>query len=47
MGESKVCDTDTFWKQEESVGTLVTSADLCGEPWLLWVQGETLSSRKQ
>jgi hypothetical protein len=40
------CDTDakTFWKQEEASGTLVTSADLCDEPWSLWIQGEKLSS---
>jgi hypothetical protein len=39
------CNTDakTFWKQEEEIGTLVTSTDLCDEPWSLWIQGEKLS----
>jgi hypothetical protein len=29
------CDTDakTFWKKEEASCTLVTSTDLCDEPW--------------
>jgi hypothetical protein len=36
------CDTyaNAFWKKEEAVGTLVTSTDLCDEPWSLWIQGE-------
>jgi hypothetical protein len=40
------CDTDAnaFWKKEEASGTLVTSTDLCDEPWSLWIQGEKLSS---
>jgi hypothetical protein len=40
------CDTDAnaFWKKEEAAGTLVTSTDLCDEPWSLWIQGEKLSS---
>jgi hypothetical protein len=40
------CDTDAkaFWKQEGASGTLVTSADLCDEPWSLWKQGEKLPS---
>jgi hypothetical protein len=38
------CDTDAnaFWKQEESAGTLVTSADICDEPWSLLIQGENI-----
>jgi hypothetical protein len=40
------CDTDAkaFWKKEEAAGTLVTSTDLCDEPWSLWIQGGKLSS---
>jgi hypothetical protein len=40
------CDTDAkaFWKKEEAEGTLVTSTDLCDEPWSLWMQGEKNSS---
>jgi hypothetical protein len=40
------CDTDVkaFWKKEEAAGTLVTSKDLCDEPWSLWIQGEKLPS---
>jgi hypothetical protein len=40
------CDTDAkaFWKKEEAAYTLVTSTDLCDEPWSLWIQKETLSS---
>jgi hypothetical protein len=39
------CDTDAkaFWKKEEAAGTLVTSTNLCDEPWPLWIQGEKLS----
>jgi hypothetical protein len=36
------CDTDAkaFWKEEEEeADTLVTSTDLCDEPWSLWIQG--------
>jgi hypothetical protein len=40
------CDTDAkaFWKKEEAAGTLITSTDLCDEPWSLSIQGEKLSS---
>jgi hypothetical protein len=40
------CDTDAkaFWKKVVAAGTLVTSTDLCDEPWSLWIQGEKLSS---
>jgi hypothetical protein len=40
------CDTDAkaSWKKEEAAGTLVTSTDLCDEPWSLWIQGEQNSS---
>jgi hypothetical protein len=31
-------------EKEEAAGTLVTSTDLCDEPWSLWIQGEKLSS---
>jgi hypothetical protein len=43
---NEYCDTDSkaFWKKEEAAGTLVTSTDLCDEPWSLWVQGKKLSS---
>jgi hypothetical protein len=34
----------SFGKKEETAGTLVTSTDLCDEPWSLWAQGEKLSS---
>jgi hypothetical protein len=36
------CDTyaKAFSKKEEAAGTLVTSIDLCDEPWSLWIQGE-------
>jgi hypothetical protein len=36
------CDTDAkaFCKKEEAAGTLVTSTDLCDEPWSLWIQGK-------
>jgi hypothetical protein len=43
------CDTyaKAFWKTEESAGTLVTSTDLCDEPWLLWIKrGENSSNVK-
>jgi hypothetical protein len=45
-GANNDCDTDAkaFWKKEEAVSTLVTSTDLCDEPWSLWEQGEKLSS---
>jgi hypothetical protein len=33
-----------FGKKEEAAGTLVTSKDLCVEPWPLCIQGEQLSS---
>jgi hypothetical protein len=33
----------TFEKEEEA-GTLVTSTDLCNEPWSLWIQGDFFSS---
>jgi hypothetical protein len=33
-------------KKYEAAGTLVTSTDLCDEPWSLWVQGEKLSNIK-
>jgi hypothetical protein len=36
--------TKGFWKKEEAAGTLVTSTDLCDEPWPLWIQSEKLSS---
>jgi hypothetical protein len=32
-------DAKAFWKKEEAAGTLVTSTDLCDEPWSLWMQG--------
>jgi hypothetical protein len=40
------CATDAkaFWKKEEASGILVTSTDLCYEPWLLWIKGETFYS---
>jgi hypothetical protein len=40
------CDTDAkaFCKKEEAAGTLVTSTQLCDEPWSLWIQGEKFSS---
>jgi hypothetical protein len=36
------CGTDlqAFWKKEETAGTLVTSTELCHEPWSLWIQEE-------
>jgi hypothetical protein len=36
------CDTDAkaCWKKEEAASTLVTSTDLCYEPWSLWIEGE-------
>jgi hypothetical protein len=39
------CDIDAnaFLKKEEEAGTLVTSTDLCDEPWSLWIQGKKLS----
>jgi hypothetical protein len=39
------CDTDAkaFCKKEEAACTLVTSTDMCDEPWSLWIQGEKLS----
>jgi hypothetical protein len=30
-------------EKEEAAGTLVTSTDLCDEPWIIWIQGEKLS----
>jgi hypothetical protein len=42
--ENDDCETDAndFWKKEEAAGTLVTSTELCVEPWPLWIQGEKL-----
>jgi hypothetical protein len=30
-------DAKAFQEKEEAEGTLVTSTDLCGEPWSLWI----------
>jgi hypothetical protein len=40
------CNTDAkaCWKKEEAAGTLVTLADLCDEPWSLWIQGDFFST---
>jgi hypothetical protein len=42
--ENDDCDTyaKAFLKKEEAAGTLVTSTDLCDEPWSLWIQVEKL-----
>ena len=49
--ENDDCDTDdkAFWRKEDEAGTVVTSTDLCDEPWSLWIQGEKpfIESEKQ